>query len=534
MTTFDPVSLKILWDRLVAISDELVLSLVRTSFSMNVREGYDLSCMLFDAHARLLTQGSYSVPSFTGTAPRTIAHMLNTFPVETLQPGDIVITNDPWMGTGHLFDINVMRPVFSPDRLVGFTMSVTHLPDIGGRGMSSDCTEVYHEGLRLPVCKLYEAGAVNELLLNIIRTNVRVPEQTIGDLMANVACNEVGGRSLLEFIQEYGLAEIETLSDAINDHAEAAMRERITEIPDGTYQNSIPIEGPGHPIQLAASVTVAGSEVAIDFTGTDGPVRASINVPFCYTRAQANYVIKCLTIPSLPNNEGAMRPITVTAPDHCVLHAQHPWPTGGRHSVGHFVVPLLMGALAPAIPDKVQADAAMMNVFSVQGRHRDGGEVSSLFFLAGGLGAMDGLDGRAVTPAPSNMTVIPTEVWENRTSMTIEKRAILPDTGGVGQWRGGSGQEVVFRNDTGNMLEFALMGQRTQFAAKGLAGGGDGSLRSYQVNGTVVDPKARVELAPGDRITMREAGGGGYGDPALRAPEAVQVDQQSRYVTEES
>ena len=175
MTTFDPVSLKILWDRLVAISDELVLSLVRTSFSMNVREGYDLSCMIFDAHARLLTQGSYSVPSFTGTAPQTIAHMLNVFPAETLQPGDIVITNDPWMGTGHLFDINVMRPVFSRDRLVGFTMSVTHLPDIGGRGMSSDCTEVYHEGLRLPVCKLYEAGVANELLLNIIRTNVRVP-----------------------------------------------------------------------------------------------------------------------------------------------------------------------------------------------------------------------------------------------------------------------------------------------------------------------------------------------------------------------
>ena len=229
-----------------------------------------------------------------------------------------------------------------------------------------------------------------------------------------------------------------------------------------------------------------------------------------------------------------MRPITVTAPDHCVLHTQPPWPTGGRHSVGHFVVPLLMGALAPATPDMVQADAAMMNVFSVQGRHRDGEEISSLFFLAGGLGAMDGLDGRAVTHAPSNMTVIPTEVWENRTSMTIEKRAILPDTGGVGQWQGGAGQEVVFRNDTGNMLEFALMGQRTQFAAKGMAGGGYGSLRSYQVNGTVVDPKARVELAPGDRITMREAGGGGYGDPALRSPEAIQVNPQSGCVTDDN
>ena len=515
MKVFDAVSLKILWDRLVAISDELVLSLVRTSFSMNVREGYDLSCMIFDSRARLLTQGSYSVPSFTGTAPKTISHMLRVFPPESLKPGDIIITNDPWMGTGHLFDINVMRPIFKSKRLVGFTMSVTHLPDIGGKGISSDCTEVYHEGLRLPVCKLRDDGVMNQLLLDIIRTNVRVPEQTIGDLMANVACNEVGGRSLLEFMEEYNLDEIETLSDAINQHAEQAMRERIAEIPDGYYQNSIPIEGPGHPVQLSAQLRVSGSNVDIQFDGTDGPVRASINVPFCYTRAQSNYVIKCLTIPSLHNNEGAMKPITVRAPAHCILNAQPPWPTGARHSVGHFIVPLLMGALAPALPEKVQADAAMMNVFSVQGRHRNGEDVSSLFFLAGGLGAMHGLDGQAVTPAPSNMTVIPTEIWENRTSMTIESRSIIADTGGAGRWRGGDGQEVKFRNDTGNLLEIALMGQRTEFAAKGLVGGGDGGLRNYSVNGINVDPKARIELNPGDFITMREAGGGGYGDAKL-------------------
>ena len=532
MTTYDPVSLKILWDRLVAIADELVLSLVRTSFSMNVREGYDLSCMIFDARGQLLTQGSYSVPSFTGTAPQTMAHMLRAFPAETLRPGDVIMTNDPWMGTGHLFDINVMRPVFRGERLIGFTMSVTHLPDIGGKGMASDCTEIYHEGLRLPICKLRDNGVLNELLLDVIRTNVRVAEQTVGDLMANVACNEVGGRALLEFMEEYGLEEIESLSDAVIAHAEAAMRERVAEIPDGTYENAIDIEGPGQPIRLAAAITVSGETVGIDFTGTGAPVRASINVPFCYTRAQSNYVIKCLTIPSLPNNVGAMRPITVSAPEDCILNALHPWPTGGRHSVGHFVVPLLMGALAPALPDKVQADAAMMNVFSVKGRHRDGEDVSSLFFLAGGLGAMNGLDGRAVTPAPSNMTVVPTEIWENRTSMTIERRDILPDTGGTGKWRGGPGQEVVFRNDSGHMFEFALMGQRTEFAAKGLSGGGSGALRVYEVNGDVVDPKARIELAPGDQITMREAGGGGFGDPADRDPDAIQADRARGHVTD--
>ena len=239
MQRFDPISLKILWDRLVSIADEVVLSLVRTSFSVNVREGYDLSCILFDHRGRMIAQGNYSVPSFTGTAPQTLAHMLRDCPAETLSPGDIVMTNDPWMGTGHLFDINVMRPVFRGERLVGYTMSVTHLPDIGGAGMSSTCTEVYQEGLRFPVCKLAEKGVMNGLLLDVVRMNVRVPEQVIGDIMANVSCNEVGGRALLEFMDEYGLDELSALSDAINDHAASAMREEIATIPDGVYENAI-------------------------------------------------------------------------------------------------------------------------------------------------------------------------------------------------------------------------------------------------------------------------------------------------------
>ena len=534
MQTFDPISLKILWDRLVSIADEVVLSLVRTSFSINVREGYDLSCILFDQRGRMLAQGNYSVPSFTGTAPQTLAHMLKACPPETLHPGDIVMTNDPWMGTGHLFDINVMRPVFRGDHLVGYTMSVTHLPDIGGAGISSTCTDVYQEGLRFPVCKLAERGVMNALLLDIVRTNVRVPEQVIGDIMANVSCNEVGGRALVEFMDEYSLDDLSALSDAINDHADKSMRDEIATIPDGTYQNGIQIEGRDAPIHLEASVAVEGETVAIDFTGTDGPVRASINVPLCYTRAQSYYVVKCLTIPSLPNNEGAVRPVTVSAPEDCILNVQPPSPTGGRHSVGHFIVPLLMGALSEALPDRVQADVSMMNVFNVQGRHAEGDEVTSLFFLAGGFGALQGVDGRAVTPAPSNMTVVPTEIWENLTSMTIERREILADSGGPGAFRGGPGQEVVFRNDTGHVLDLALMGQRTEFPARGFMGGHDGHLRQFLLNDAPADPKGRLVLSPGDRVTMREAGGGGFGDPIERALSAVQHDVEDGYVTIES
>jgi len=531
--TYDAVSLKILWDRLVAIADEIVSTLVRTSFSIAVREGGDLSCVLFDGKGRQIAQGSYSLPSFCGTAPQTLRAFLAQHPPESLRPGDVIMSNDPWMGTGHLFDINVVRPVFRSGRIVGYTLSITHLPDIGGPGLSAGPTEVYAEGLRLPVVKLLRAGELNRELIEIIETNVRLPEQVIGDLMANVACNEVGGRALLEFMDEYGIEDLSALSEAINAQSERAMRDQIRAMPDGTWSNRVTIEGATGPIDLAVTVTIAGDEVTLDYTGTGAPVHAAINVPMCYTRAMSYYVLKALTIPSLPNNDGASRPVTIKAPEDCILNAQPPFPTGGRHSVGHFIVPTLLGAFAEALPDRVQADVAMMNVFNMSGWHRNGQRFASLFFISGGLGAMQGLDGRANTPAPSNMTVVPTEVWENLTSMTIESRVLRPDSGGPGEWRGGVGQEVAVRNDTGRPFSVGLLGQRTSFPAKGYAGGGEGALREYRLDGTPIDPKGRHDIPPGGRFVTFESGGGGYGDPKRRPPAKVLKDVQDGAVTVE-
>lgn len=533
MTAYDPVSLGILWDRLISITDEIVSTLVRTSFSINVRESYDLSCVLFDAEGHPIAQGSYSVPSFTGTSGPTIAHMLRKFPLDTLQEGDVIATNDPWMGTGHLFDISVMRPVFRHGRRVGFTMSITHLPDIGGAGNSSAPSEIYEEGLRLPVCKLMRAGVLNEELFDLIRFNVRVDEQVVGDIMANISCNEVGGRLLTEFMDEYGIDDLAPLSQAIRDQSEQVIREKIAAIPDGRYSNRIEIEGVKEPITLACTLDKRGEEVAVDFTGTGACVKAAINVPLCYTRAWVAYAIKCMTCPDTPNNEGQVRPIHISAPEDCILNAQPPWPTGGRHSVGHFVVPLVFGALADALPGVIQADSGMMNIFNVRGRHRNGRDVASLFFLAGGFGAQGGLDGAATTPAPSNMGVVPTEVWESLTSVSVLKRELLADSGGAGEFRGGVGQEVVLRNDTGNPLIVSLMGLRTQFPAAGFHGGKPGQLRSYRINGELAEPKGRYVLQPGDTIVIQESGGGGYGQPERRAPAAAAEDLRQGLVTPE-
>jgi N-methylhydantoinase B len=532
--TFDAVSLSIMWDRLVSLTDEIVSTLVRSSFSTIVYESYDLSVVVLDAEANSIAQGTFGIPAFIGSAPVTLRHMLKRFPAETLKPGDIVVTNDPWLGTGHLFDITMMRPVFRKGRIVAYTVSITHLPDIGGTGFGSAATEIYQEGLRIPICKLYDAGKPNDLLIDIIRTNVRVPEQTMGDIMANVSCNEVGGREINAFMDEYGLEDLMPLSRAIRGQSETAMRAKLRELKDGTYRNRIKLEGFDGPVEFAVRVDVQGDNVAFDFDGTSGCVRAGVNVPFCYTNAMALHAIKSLTLPSIPNNAGSQAPITVSAPVGCILNAQPPFPTGGRHAMGHFVTPLVYGALADAIPGEVQADSGMMNLINFQGSRRDGRAFSTLYFASGGYGALNGLDGWSTLPHPSNMAVVPVEVWETLTHTTVERKQLRTDSGGAGRWRGGLGQEVVLRNDTGNPLTILGMGNRTQFPAKGLFGGGEGTLRVHAVDGVPVHAKGRLEVAPGSRITVTEAGGAGYGNPKERDREAVAFDVANGFVSREA
>jgi len=529
--TFDAVSLGIMWDRLVSLVDEIVSTLVRTSFSTIVNESYDLTCVVLDAEANSIAQGTFSVPVFIGSAPITLRHMLKRYPAETLKPGDVMITNDPWLGTGHLYDITMVRPVFRKGRIVAYTLSITHLPDVGGSGFGSSAAEVYHEGIRIPICKLYEEGQLNELLIEIIRTNVRVPEQVLGDVMANVACNEVGGREILAFMDEYGLGDLTALSRAIRGQSETAMRARIRELADGTYRNHIQVEGFDGPCDYVVRIDVKGDGVEFDFAGTSGCVRAGVNVPFCYTNAMALHAIKSLLLPTIPNNAGSIAPITVSAPPGCILNALPPFATGGRHAMGHFVTPLVYGALAKVAPDRVQAGSGMMNLVTFQGMRRDERPFSTIYFAAGGYGALEGLDGWCTLPHPSNMAVVPVEVWETLTHTTIESKRLVPDSGGPGRWRGGLGQEVILRNDTGHPIVTLGMGNRTMFPARGMFSGGDGSLRVHAIDGKPVHAKGCNELAPGQRMRIVEAGGGGYGDPKERAPAASAEDVAQGYVS---
>jgi N-methylhydantoinase B len=490
--------------------------------------------MLFDGKARLIAQGSYSAPSFTGTGPTTLQHMLARFPPHTLRPGDVIATNDPWQGTGHIYDINVARPIFRAGQLVGYSFSITHLPDIGGLGYSATARQVYEEGMRLPICKLVNKGRPDEKLLEIIAANVRTPEQTIGDLHANIVCTEVGERLLLEFMEEAGLADLERVADVIIESSEHAIREKIRDMPDGVYRGVLEVEGVDEPITLACSIAIDDDSVAIDFDGTSPAIDVGINVPLTYARAFALYTIKCVTVPAIPNNLGSVLPIEVRAPADCILNALPPRPTGGRNVIGHYVTPLLMGALAEAVPDEVQADSGMLNLVNVQGKSDRGKDVSSIFFACGGFGALQDTDGHPTLPSPSNMTGVPIEVWEDLTGMTVVKKALLQDTGGAGRTRGGVGQEIVLRNDSGHSMTISCLAGRTEFPARGFLGGRPGSLRRYEINGASVHPKGRYRLRPGDVFRIIEPGGGGFGPPSERPAERIAEDIGDGWLTREA
>ena len=530
-SSFDAVDLSVMWDRLISITDEGAAALVRTSFSSLVREGFDLTVLIFDAQGRMIAQSAKCIPVFIGTASVTLRHMLDKYPADTLVAGDVVISNDPVFGTGHMFDLAVMRPILRDDVLIGFAMSITHLPDIGGMGFSVSATEIYLEGLRLPVLKLERAGKLDGDIVELLRLNVRVPDQVMGDIFASVSCTAVVLREVLDFMADYGLHSLEPLANAIIEQSDKAVRQALIALPDAQYEAETQVEALEETRLLRCQIDKRGDRLDIRFDGTEGCVRAGINVPFPYTRAMALYAVKCLTTPAIPNNDGATFRISVDAPEGSILNAKPPVASAGRHTIGHFIVPLIMEALAPIMPDRVCAASGLMDILTFQGRHPDGSGMSATYSAAGGFGALDGLDGRQTMPGSSNMGYMPVELFEPRSNITIQSKALRPDSGGAGQFRGGAGQTVVLRNDTGHDLTVFQMGNRTRFAAQGLFGGGPGALRSHWINDTQVPAQGSHVLRPGDALRLEQAGGGGYGKAAQRSAPAMRDDVEAGFVS---
>src|SRR6202521_5490339 len=379
---FDAVEVELLWRRLISLVDEAAAALVRTSFSTLVRESYDFSCIVTDAAGEALVQATESIPSFIGTLPATVKHFLRFHPAHTLAPGDVLITNDIWLGTGHLPDISVAKPIFRDGMVVAFSASTAHAPDIGGKIRSPEPREVFEEGLQIPPMKLIHAGRPDESLLAIIRKNVRTPEQTLGDLWAQVVALDLMEDRLQDFMTQARLADLGELARELQWRCENAMRAAIAALPDGTYSSELQTDGVlDHPITIRMALTVQGDAIAVDYAGTDAQVQRAINCAFCYTFAMTMYGIKVCTAPALPNNEGAWRPITVRAPEGSIVNPMFPASGGSRMLIGHYLPMLVFGCLGRVVPDRVMAACGSpMWGMNQSGVRADGKLYANMFF----------------------------------------------------------------------------------------------------------------------------------------------------------
>ena len=515
MKSFDPITLEILWSRLVAITDEAAATLVRTAFSTIVYETHDYTCMLLDANGDSLAQSSRSAPSFIGTMPETAKHLLKWFPRETLKPGDVLLTNDPWMGTGHTPDMNVLTPIFQRGKLVAFAGAVSHVVDIGGIPYAASARDVYEEGLRLPPCKLYSAGERTKLVFDLFEYNTRAPEQVIGDVEALVTANAMGAQRLLDLMDEERIDDLAPLAAAIQSASEHAMRKALRTIPQGEYGHELRLDGFEEPLLFKGKVRVGDGEIWIDYTGSSPQVRRGINSVMRYTYSYTAFGVKSLLDPETPNNQGAFRPIRVTAPEGCFLNPTPPAPTSARNLTGHALPFIVYGALANVVPERVAAvgGSAPSWGLALQGEHDNARPFSILLFLSGGLGATQAADGNSCMSFPGLVANVPIELSEHLAPVRVISKRLLPGSGGAGRRRGGLGQEVVIESTAQAPIRAALQAERLRCPADGVLGGGPGACGAVLLNGRAVpDAKGVVILQRGDRLTLRLPGGGGYGE----------------------
>jgi N-methylhydantoinase B/oxoprolinase/acetone carboxylase alpha subunit len=540
-STFDPITLEILWRRLISIVDEADASVARTAFSSLLRDAHDYTCIFTDARGRLVAQGTLATPGQIGAMSLGVKKIINSKPLEEYKPGDVFITNDPWLLAGHLNDVCVMSPIFFKDNVVGFTACVFHHSDIGGR-VASDNHDVFEEGVFIPLLKLYDGGALNEAIVALIRWNVRTPEEVTGDIRSQVAANDVCARKIVEMMEDVGIDTLDGLADEIINHTEQTTRAAIEKIPDGVYHYEGVIEGPGRrpDIIIKVAVEVKGSDIIVDFDGSSPQVDWGGNVVYNFTYAYVAFAIKSAFNPDIPNNEGSSKPIAMRAPVGSVVNCLFPAAVAARLQIGHFMTEMVYRALAQATPDQVLADSggtpAWMNVF--YGRRRNGERFHTVLIRGGGLGANCRQDGHVSSIFPANGANVPCEIFESDSPLIVEKREIICDSGGPGKLRGGLSRQIVFRvpDDEHAPLPpvtIGIQGGRFKYPAQGIFGGKAGSKSQFLINGTAKDPGGINHAYPGDVITFYNPGGGGYGDPRERDPELVRRDVMYGYVSPE-
>jgi N-methylhydantoinase B len=531
-TDLDLIQLEIQWHRLISIMDEVDNAVIKTSFSTIVGESHDFACILLNAEGGSICQSSFSPPDFCVILPRTTRAMLRRFPLESLREGDVLVTNDPWLAAGHLPDYAIVTPVIHRGRIVGFMGTIAHLSDVGGHPGDIIASDVFTEGVRIPPAKLYDGGHENELLFTLIGQNCRVPNLVLGDLRAIAGTHQVGARRLREFLEDEDMNDLVALSAVIHGRSERVMRERIESLPDGRYEFGLDIDGYHEIVHLHAIVTIRGSDVCVDYTGTSPQTdRAAINCVYNVCFSSSMYPFKCALVPGIPNNEGLFRPVHVSAPEGSILNTTFPHPVNARAKTTNNINQVLFGALWPAFGEHAQAGSGSIWPFSVSGTTQEHGTFSVHVLPHGGRGAMRDLDGLPPIAFPHNSSVTPVEIWEAQCPVMVLNKALLPDSAGAGRRRGGLGQVMTFRNVGRDVINARVRPDKIACAPPGLAGGRPGRTGEVRFNGSVLTEFPILAFAPGDEIELRMPGGAGFGDVAERPRSAIKRDVAAGYVS---
>lgn len=531
MNQINASTLEVVWKRLIAAVDEACAATIRTAFSTSVRESLDFACALTNAKGELLAQGTQSIPAFVGSLPRSVQLLIAKPEFSALNPGDVVITNDPWIGTGHLPDITIISPIHHKGAIVGYAASTAHEVDIGGRTGSIEMADLFEEGLQVPCLKLIDQGVVNETIIAFMRQNVRAPDELIGDLWSQVSALDTIRRRTLKMMEEYGLDDFDEVSREIFDRSQAAFRSELRKVTPGTYRSVIRPDGLPVEVELKAAVTLNDEECVIDLTGSSAQVKGySINCAYPYTYAYSAFAVKALFAPDIANNQGILRCIKLIAPEGSIVN--HTFPLAGfhRHMIGHQMPAAVMTALSHVIPERTIAKSGAGPMWTLQQNGIRGGRpYVNLFFFNGGVGGCSKHDGPNVLSWPTNISGVPVEYMEHLSPLMIRSKAFRPDSGGPGKYRGGIGQEVIFEAVRDESITVTLVAVHVKSGANGIVGGGPGAPGRIAINGNAILTGKAYPMNPGDILEVLTPGGGGYGDVRERTPEQYAADLDAGY-----
>ena len=531
------IDLQIMWNRLIAVVEEQAQVLLRTAFSPIVRECGDLSAGVFDTKGRMLAQAVTGTPGHVNSMAESVKHFIRHFPLDTMKQGDAYITNDPWMGTGHLNDFVVTTPCFKDGRLVALFSCTSHLMDIGGIGFGPDATDVFMEGLYIPMLKLIDQGTVNETLMAMIRTNTRLPIDTEGDTYSLAGCNDVGCQRLVEMMKEFGIDSLDQLGDHICDRSHEAALAEIAKLPKGVWLNSMVVDGYDEPVTLSATLTISDTGIHVDFADTSSASKFGINVPLSYTTAYTVFGLSCVIASGIPNNAGSLAPLTVAAPSGSILNAPKPAPVASRHIIGQMLPDVVFGCLRQIIPERVPAEgtSCLWNL-NVRGETRSGAGGNYGFSMTvtsnGGTGARFAKDGLSATAYPSGVRGTPVEIAETQTPLIFWRKELRPDSGGAGRTRGGLGQIIEVGSGIDAPFDILAAFDRIDHPPRGRDGGGDGEAGYIGLkSGTKMRGKGFQTVPADDRLVVMTPGGAGIGDPRERTAASVRDDVESDLVS---